>query len=225
MNVRGATVLVLSTVLAAGACGAVLPKSKPSEFYVLTAREPVTRAEPAPGAPSVLLAPVVLPPYLDRRELVTRLGPNQVRVEDLELWAEPLRQSVPATLERDLAARLGGARVAKAPWTGTAPPDVVVSVELRRFERTSNRTVELEAVWTIVGGGGGGVRARRDTRLALAVPSPSTGAAVTVMSDALASLSREIAAALSVSGCRGPCAGPQSPAPPPPSSLGSRAPG
>jgi uncharacterized lipoprotein YmbA len=187
--------IVLALVLVVtGACSAVLPKTQPSDFFVLTALEPTTASVPA--EPSVLLGRVSLPAYLDRRELVTRLASNQVRVEDLELWAEPLRESVPMTIERDLATLLGDGRVQRQPWTRSTPPDLVVSVEISRFERTSHRTVELMALWTIADGRGGNVHVERRTRLSLAVAAEGTQASVRALSDTLAALSREIAAGL-----------------------------
>jgi uncharacterized lipoprotein YmbA len=187
----------LLAVLTTAACSAVLPKSDPSEFYLLTTLEPApAAAAPSAGAPSVLVAAVVLPRYLDRRELVTRLASNQLRVEDLELWAEPLRDSVPTTIEHDLATLLGEERVARLPWTAPTPADLVLSIDLRRFEKTSRRTVELEATWKIADGRGGAVRVRRATRLSLAIGAEGTQAAVRSMSDALATLSREIATSL-----------------------------
>jgi uncharacterized lipoprotein YmbA len=180
----------LSWLLALG-CGAVLPKSDRSDFFVLTALEAL--AGTGAGAPSVLLGPVVLPAYLDRRELVTRLGSNQLRAEELELWAEPLRDSVPRALQRDLEVLLGAGRVQRLPWTMPTPPEVAVAVELRRFERTSSGRVELEAYWTI--SERQTERTRRQTRLSLPAGA-STQAAVASMSEGLAGLSREIAAAL-----------------------------
>jgi uncharacterized lipoprotein YmbA len=186
--------LLAGLLFSASSCGSLLPRSPSSSFYLLTAAEPPAAARP-PAAPSVLLGPVALPAYLDRHELVTRLASNQVRVEDLELWAEPLRDSVPRTLERDLMTALGDGTVQRSPWTGAAPPEVAVSVEIRRFEKTSVRTVELAASWTIREGGSGTVRMRRDTSLSIATEA-STQAAVVAMSDALAALSREIAGGL-----------------------------
>ena len=177
-----------------GSCGSLFPKSPPSDFYLLTAAEPPARGSPSAPAPPILLGAVRLPRYLDRHELVTRLAPNQLRVEDLELWAEPLRDSVPQTIERDLATVLGDGRVQRLPWTGATPPALVILVEIRRFEKTSRRTVELAASWTIAEGGAGGVRMHRDTTLSRATTAPGTQAAVTAMSDALAALSRDIAA-------------------------------
>jgi uncharacterized lipoprotein YmbA len=185
---------LLLCLLLASACGSLLPRSPSSSFYVLTAAEPPAAARP-PAAPSVLLGPVVLPEYLDRRELVTRLASNQLRVEDLDLWAEPLRESVPRTIERDLTTALGEGTVQRSPWTGAAPPETAVSVEIRRFEKTSSGTVQLTATWTIREGSAGLVRLRRVTSLSFP-SSGSTQAAVEGMSDALAALSREIAGGL-----------------------------
>jgi uncharacterized lipoprotein YmbA len=187
--------LLLLLSLAAAACASVLPKPAKSEFFVLSALEPPAAA-PAPAIPSVLLGQVVVPSYLDRRELVTRLASNQLAVADLELWAEPLRDSVPRTIARDLGAVMGEGRVARLPWTAPQPADLVVSIELLRFEKTTRQTVELEATWLIADGRDGARSTRRSTRLSLGVGAPGTEAAVRVMSDALARLSRTIAADL-----------------------------
>jgi uncharacterized lipoprotein YmbA len=174
------------------ACGSLFPKSPPSDFYLLTAAD--TPARPPPPAPvaSILLRAVAIPPYLDRHELVTLLASNQLRVEDLEVWAEPLRDSVPRTIERDLGTILGEGRVQRRPWTGASPPVLVIDVEIRRFEKTAHQTVELVAAWEVVEGAGT-VRLRRNTKVTLASTSPTTRAAVTALSDALTVLSRDIA--------------------------------
>ena len=185
--------LALVIVLGTLGCRAVLPKSAKSDFFLLTALEPGPTAAPAAAAPSVLLGTVVLPEYLDRPELVTRLASNQLRLEDLELWAEPLRESFPRTVKQNLATLLGSSRVQNRPWTGPAPPEMVVSVEVRRFEKTSGGKVELAARWTIYDGKGETERLRRETRLSYAAPGPSTQSAVASMSQAVAALSREIA--------------------------------
>lgn len=189
---RSLALLAGIVVFAASACGAVLPKSPTSDFFVLTALEPAAPPSPPPAAPAVLVGPIALPRYLDRRELVTRLAANQLRVEDLELWAEPIRDSVPATIARDLATLFNDGRVQPLPWTDPAPPDLVVAVDVRRFEKTFRQTVELEAVWTISAGAGGVEHVRRTTRLSLPVAAAGTQAAVIAMSDALARMTREI---------------------------------
>jgi uncharacterized lipoprotein YmbA len=194
---RSLRVFVVFVVFVASSCASVLPKSAESQFFVLSSLEPVARAEPGgQSQPSVLLGTVTLPTYLDRRELVTRLASNQVRVEDLELWAEPLREAVPRALEHDLDTMLGGGKIQRLPWTAHAAPALVVSVDVRRFEKASNRTVELLASWTIGDGASGAVRTRRDTHLTLPIAGAGTQAAVKTLSDALAGLGREVAAAM-----------------------------
>ncbi len=188
----------LLLVVGALGCRAVLPKSAKSDFFLLTALEPAPTAAataPAPtaAAPSVLLDRVVFPEYLDRPELVTRLASNQVQVEDLELWAEPLPASFARTMQQNLATLLKGSQVQPRPWTGPSPPDLVVSVEVRRFEKTWARRVELAAHWTIRDGSGKTERLQRETHLSYEPPGPSTRAAVASMSTAVAALSREIA--------------------------------
>jgi uncharacterized lipoprotein YmbA len=160
---------------------------------LLTVLEPAATAAPAKAAPLVLLGPVALPEYLDRPELVTRLSSNQLRIEDLELWAEPLQDSFPRTIQQDLAALLGGGRVQRLPWTGPSPPNMVVSVEVRRFERTAAGRVELAARWVIRDGRGETEWLCRDTHLSYVASGSRTQAAVASMSEAVAALSREIA--------------------------------
>jgi uncharacterized lipoprotein YmbA len=183
----------LLIVLGALGCPSLLPKSAKSDFFLLTALERPPATAPTGSAPSVLLGPVLLPPYLDRPELVTRLASNQLRVEDLELWAEPLRDSLPRTVEQNLATLLGRGRVQHMPWTGPSPPDLVVAVEVRRFERTSTGKVELAARWRILDGNGESERLCRETHVSYATAGTSTQAAVASMSEGLAALSREIA--------------------------------
>jgi uncharacterized lipoprotein YmbA len=183
---------VLLILLGTLGCRALLPKSAKTDFFLLTVPGPSARAAPAAASPSVMLGPVALPEYLDRPELVTRLASNQVRVEDLELWAEPLRDSFPRTVQENLATLLGGSRVQHLPWSGESPPDLVVSVEVGRFEKTAGGHVELSARWMICDGRGEKCL-RRATSLSYVINGTTTQAAVASMSEALTALSREIA--------------------------------
>jgi hypothetical protein len=85
----------------------------------------------------------------------------------------------------------------RGPWTSSSPPDLIVSVEVRRFERTPGGTVELAARWTIYDGNDQTKRLQRETLLSYAPGrKPSTQTAVATMSAAVAALSREIATGL-----------------------------
>lgn len=54
---------------------------------------------------------VHLPEYLDRREIVSRSGANELVVNKDDRWAEPLDESVPRVLAENLSNHIPGARV------------------------------------------------------------------------------------------------------------------
>src|SRR5688572_6149535 len=64
--------------------------ARPTSFYTLgTMTEPAEAPRPKEGL-VVGLGPVTLPPYLDRPDIVTREGENQMRLAELHRWVEPL---------------------------------------------------------------------------------------------------------------------------------------
>jgi len=75
--------------------------SKPARFYLLTAE---VRGAAAQGVeldqPRQLIAvgPVELPRYLDRPQIVTRKGPNQLELAEFDLWAESLADNFAGVL-------------------------------------------------------------------------------------------------------------------------------
>src|SRR6187455_1372160 len=82
----------VALALLLAACGST-PKES---FYTLSAPPPV---EPA-GQPTlaVVVGPVTVPEAVDRTPMVVRTGPNQVDIEDLHRWAEPLKAAIPRVL-------------------------------------------------------------------------------------------------------------------------------
>ena len=52
------------------------------------------------------MGPVMLPDYLKRSELATRVEPDQVQFSDIDRWAEPLRNDFPRVLSEDLSTQL-----------------------------------------------------------------------------------------------------------------------
>src|SRR2546422_9243076 len=87
--------------------------SDPTKFFTLTPLPGSAGSEHAgdPGPLSLGLGPILLPGYLDRAQLVTRVGPNEVRFAPFDRWAEPLAESFGRTLQQDLLGVLGADRV------------------------------------------------------------------------------------------------------------------
>src|SRR6478736_306004 len=97
--------LVACGVLAAG-CGST-PKES---FYTLSVAPPAAPAA-ATSNVSVFVGPVTIPEEVDRSPMVLRTGPNQVELDELHRWAEPLKAAIPKGIAEALMQQLGTARV------------------------------------------------------------------------------------------------------------------
>jgi hypothetical protein len=142
------------------------------------------------------LGPIVLPGYLERTQLVRRVGPNEVKLAESDRWAEPLAEGVAHTLQRNLTVLLGAERVVLHPWSLATRVDLRVDLEVLRFEPAADGGAELKARWTVRDGTGTRLLAARESQLTEPPSGRETAAAVAAMSRALGGLSTEIARAV-----------------------------
>jgi uncharacterized protein len=189
--------LLLGAILLWGG-GCLGGASAPTRFYTLVPMgAPLTEVTPitAGKGPAIGVGPVMLPGYLDRREIVTRRGRDEIELGEFDLWSEQLKDAATRILGEDLAILLRTDRVALLAWRGSPPMQYQVAVEVARFEGAAGADVTLEARWRILGGNGKELALRRSA-LTEAVDAPGYGALVAAMSRALGALSREIATAI-----------------------------
>jgi len=189
--------LLLGAILIWGG-GCLGGTSAPTRFYTLVPMAgPPTEAAPLSGerGPAVGVGPVTLPGYLDRREIVTRRGREEIELGEFDHWSEQLKDGAARVLGENLAILLHTDRVALLSWRGTRPVQYQVAVEVARFEGAAGADVTLEARWRILGGDGKELALRRSTVTEVA-GAPGYGALVAAMSRALGALSREIATAI-----------------------------
>jgi uncharacterized lipoprotein YmbA len=181
--------------LVQGGCALMSSPTDPWRFFTLASHETKTADDrpDAGGRRVVGLGPILLPAYLGRAEIVTRVGPNEIRPAAADRWAEPLAEGFARALRDDLEAALGGSRVVLYPWGGVARPELVATVSVLRFEPTSERTVELVARWTVRRSEASAPLVRRTSEIKEPVQAEGTGAAVAALGRAVGALSREIA--------------------------------
>jgi uncharacterized lipoprotein YmbA len=189
-------ILALAGLSLLAACGG----GAPAQLYLLTPIR-VDGAVHDPDGIAIGVGPVVIPQYLDRLAIVVRASSNRLEFGDAAEWGGRLDDDITRVLAENLSDLLGTARVAIYPWNSGASVGLQVSVEIVRFEREGKGAVTLGAFWTITDTAGGTARATRHSTITKAIdPSAkqvaSYEATVDLMSDALASLSQEIAAAL-----------------------------
>jgi uncharacterized protein len=139
-----------------------------------------------------------LPSYLDRPQIVRHEQPGKLEFSGAERWGAPLEDMVGNILAQNLAQRLPSARVFTESGAISSSPDVLVEIEIQRFELTEHGSVELVAQvavhWPKT------LAADRLDRYALSrTPrNRSTEQLVTQMSELLAELANSIAHSLRV---------------------------
>ena len=188
-QVIAAFTLTLAVALATG-CSSV----PPTRYYVVTALEEKATAVSAPG-PGVVVAGVRLPQYLERPQLVTRSGDNELQVEEFHQWGGNLAKDLTRVLAENLAQLLRSDAVVAAPHTLRVRPDYRVEVEVLRFERGADARVYLTAKWWLMRGADGALLASPTTVLAgePSAAAPTFEPTVAAMSRAYGELSRAIA--------------------------------
>ena len=87
----------LLAVLVLAGCGS----SPKANFYTLGSDAPPPRAPAAPYR--IAIGIVTVPDLIDRPQIVTRTGANQVTIDEFARWAEPLQGEIPRVIAANLA--------------------------------------------------------------------------------------------------------------------------
>lgn len=184
-----------AVVLAAGlyACGT----SQPTRYYLLSSNAPASSA--AQSELTVGVGPIVLPPYLDRREMVSRSSNSELGVAVYHQWGEPLRDNISRVLSEDLGRRLGTDRIIRLPVKRSLRRALVIDYQVTivfgSFEKNPDGEVLLEARWAILDNDKNELLLRRSGYSQ--TPTDSDHAAqAAAQSELLARLGEEIAAAV-----------------------------
>jgi uncharacterized lipoprotein YmbA len=175
-------------------------ESKPSRFYVLT---PLAAGKPthAPDGLAIGVGPVVIPQYLDKPQIVTRSSDNRLDVGDVDQWGGRLSDNITRVLAENLSGLLATDRVSIYPWTDATAVGLQVTLDIVEFERDAGGAVTLSAFWNITDVASAKILVTRRSTIVKNVDPAAKGAdaydsTVAAMSDALTTISQEIAAAI-----------------------------
>ena len=178
---------LLSTVLAG--CG-----TPQDHFYTLSSDASGSSSASETAFPSIVVGPVTLPEAVDRPQIVTRVGTNQVDVAEEHRWAASLKSEIPRVIAQNLSNLLGTQLVFSYEDGGAPHPDIQVTIDVQRFDARLGETVMIDCLWTIRSAGKKpalGRGAMRET-----IGGNGYEALVSAHSRALAALSRQIAEAI-----------------------------
>jgi len=171
----------------------------PVEFYTLASlpgMEMESHEQSAVRDITIGIGPVQLPQFLNRPQIVIRSGPNKLTVSEFHRWGGYFDQDFLRVLAQDISILMPTNRVIEFPWEDRADPDYRIAFNVQQFDGQPGNSVLLNAIWTI--------KERKGTKDLYAkrsiIRQPVSGndyeALVAAHSQALAALSREIAAAI-----------------------------
>ena len=168
----------------------------PVEFYTLSPMPVVSETDKVAGLGdniAVGVGPLQIPKIIDRPQIITRIGPNKVEVDEFHRWAGSVYEDFLRAVTMNLAALLQSGLVMAYPWEEYFEPDYRIYMEVHQFDGHPGQYAQLDITWTITG---------RDDRQILLVKKslikePTQGddfdAFIAAKSRILANLSRQIA--------------------------------
>ncbi len=172
-----------------------------SRFYLLSPLETADpQIKPLEGERclSIGIGPIRIPDYLDRPQIVTRGGANEIVLAEFDRWAEPVKENLIRTLAKNLSALLCTDTIAFFPWRGGIPIDYRIEMEVLRLEGSLGGNVSLEAWWVIFNGDGKKMLFSKKSDITEAAGGEDYRSLVAAKSRALGRLCRDIASAIKI---------------------------
>jgi hypothetical protein len=182
---------IIAVMFIAGCAG-----SPPSRFYTLSPLDAVDAAGKnlsQGNAVIVAIGPVHIPDYLDRPQIVTRTGRNELSLAEFDRWPGSLKLDVARVMLDNLSIILHEQQVSIVPWRRAIPSECRVAVDISAFDIYLNDHVVLKANWVLYDKDGKKVVAMKDASYREPMKGNDYNAAVAAMSKCLISLSRGVA--------------------------------
>jgi len=190
-------VLSLAMLLAAGC--SMTPPSQHYFLAPLAVQDGAAKASDPTSDITVVEVQVRIAHYLDRPQIVTRIGPNEFRLDEFNRWTGSFKDNITNALVQNLTALLSNTVVVRRPVPSSLPVNYLAFIDIIQFDGIPGQSVTLLATW--------GVLEKEDDKTAqtlrpesfnVTVPlaSKDYDRLVHIKSRILADLSREIAQAI-----------------------------
>ena len=139
----------LVTLFGLAGCRSSTP---PVEFYTLSPMAAVSEEDKVAGLGdniAVGVGPLQIPKVIDRPQMVTRIGPNRIYVDEFHRWAGSVYEDFLRVVTMNLSTLLNSSLVVAYPWEDYYEPDYRVFLDAHRFDGFPGRFVQLDISWTI----------------------------------------------------------------------------
>jgi uncharacterized lipoprotein YmbA len=144
----------------------------------------------------VVIGPFQLADYLDRPQIVTLDGANELTIADYERWAEPLDANFQSVVATNVGRLLGSDRVLEYPAQAILKPDRRVTGRVLRLDVDAAGLAVLEVQWGVVDGANVVAAAGRRSRYEAQAGDAAYAARVAAMNATVAQFSVDVAAAV-----------------------------
>jgi uncharacterized lipoprotein YmbA len=169
------------------------------EFYTLTPLAGLPEADKAAGLPDTIavgVGPLHMPKIIDRPQIVSRIGSNQIDMDEFHRWAGSVYEDFLRVVALNLSALLNTNLVAVYPWEDYFDPDYRIYMEVHQFDGRLGEYALLNMTWTVVGRDSRDILFVRRAIIQEPVQGANYEAFVAAKSRILAALSREMAKAI-----------------------------
>ncbi|MEE9426373.1 MAG: PqiC family protein [Methylococcales bacterium] len=146
-SIRVLSVIVLLTAMLLSGC----TDHPVTRLHILTTiqNEPDQLKKSTVIIKNVGIREIKLPAYLDRPQIVSRVGDNELVLSSSHQWGEPLSQSVSRVLAEQLDNELVNARVFVHPWSHKQTITAQIEVQINQFEIVDTQACVLDVSWLI----------------------------------------------------------------------------
>jgi uncharacterized lipoprotein YmbA len=170
--------------------------TSPIEFYTLTPLTSASEADKVAGLGdniAIGVGPVQIPKIIDRPQIVTRIGPNKINVDEFHRWAGSVYEDFLRVVTMNLSLLLQSNLVASYPWEEYFDPDYRIFMEIQQFDGRLGQYALLDLTWTVTGREARDVLLVRRSLIKEPVQGEDYDAFVAAKSRILATLSHEMA--------------------------------
>jgi uncharacterized lipoprotein YmbA len=170
--------------------------TSPVEFYTLSPLTAVAEADKVAGSADSIaigVGPVQIPKIIDRPQIVTRIGPNKINVDEFHRWAGSVYEDFLRVVTMNLSTLLQSSLVMAFPWEDFFDPDYRIYMEVHQFDGRLGQYAQLDVTWTITGRGDREILLVRKSLIREPARGEDFDSLVAAKSRILATLSRQIA--------------------------------
>jgi uncharacterized protein len=166
--------------------------SPPARFYALNGIDKEDNAFSArTGKEEIIgVGPISIPDYLDRPQIVTLSGKNEVSIAEFDRWSGSYRDEIARVMTENLSVLLPSQRFISSAWGRRIILNRQITVAIIRLDGILGKTVILKANWAILGEDGTKTLLVKRADISEPVRGGDYASLVAALSRALGTLSR-----------------------------------